>query len=349
MSFFVAFSSFFLSQETKTTKATELTGFQTIQNNSFWKDNDGNPIYSQGGGIFKFGDTYYWYGVRYTGAESYYNNPTKYYNNTTKDVKFVAITAYSSKDLVNWKFEGNIVDTSTALNIDAKEGDAFSSKENLGQATWIGRLGVTYNKNTNKYVLLVQMEFGDANPCVLFIQSDTPTGKFNYANIQKWISGSPTQGTGDQTVFIDDDNSAYLIFSKRKGRDKAFVSKISDEDSLSIEPAVEVASVSNGKIAAGREGNTMFKKKGKYYIATSDLHGWNSSATHIIESDSVQGTYSKEYTLKGTEKDYSHVTQTGFFVTVQGSKEETVIYCGDRWSDFAWNGIGIQSMGSFIL
>jgi hypothetical protein len=34
------------------------------------------------------------------------------------------------------------------------------------------------------------------------------------------------------------------------------------------------------------------------------------------------------------------VTQTGFFVTVKGTKQNTVIYAGDRWADFAWNGIG---------
>ncbi|MFJ4820479.1 hypothetical protein [Streptomyces sp. NPDC088801] len=53
---------------------------------------------------------------------------------------------------------------------------------------------------------------------------------------------------------------------------------------------------------------------------------------------SARGT--GEYTLAGTEMDYSHVTQTGFFVTVKGTKQNTVIFAGDRWADFAWNGIG---------
>ena len=44
--------------------------------------------------------------------------------------------------------------------------------------------------------------------------------------------------------------------------------------------------------------------------------------------------------MPGAESDYGHVTQTGFFYTVKGSKQETVIYCGDRWSDFAGNGNG---------
>jgi hypothetical protein len=46
------------------------------------------------------------------------------------------------------------------------------------------------------------------------------------------------------------------------------------------------------------------------------------------------------YVLAGTERDYSHVTQSGFFVTVPGIATETVVYAGDRWADFAWNGLG---------
>ena len=38
--------------------------------------------------------------------------------------------------------------------------------------------------------------------------------------------------------------------------------------------------------------------------------------------------------------DFCHVTQTGFFITVKGTEDTTVIFCGDRWSDFAGNGIG---------
>ena len=48
-----------------------------IVNDIFWKDTNGNNIYSQGGGIFKFGDTYYWYGVHYQGADTYAANPSK--------------------------------------------------------------------------------------------------------------------------------------------------------------------------------------------------------------------------------------------------------------------------------
>ncbi|MCW6009607.1 carbohydrate-binding protein [Micromonospora sp. CPCC 205371] len=295
--------------------------FQTITNNTFWNDTSGNPIYSQGGGVFKFGDTYYWYGVHYLGAESYRANPTRKYDN---QVSFVSIPVYSSRDLVNWKFENRVATRSTPINNGAT----------LGQAGWVGRLGVSYNENTGKYVLATQAYVGGGHG-VLFLQGDSPTDTFDYAYFQTQVVNSPTTGTGDQTVFTDEDGKDYLIFSNREGRSRAFVSKFRESDSLRIEPGAEI-----GRNSSGREGNAMFKLDGKYYHAASDLHGWNTSVNYVMESSSVQSGYSGEYVLAGTEMDYSHVTQTGFFVTVKGTKQNTVIYAGDRWADFAWNGIG---------
>ena len=320
----------------------------TIQNDEFWHDTDGNPIYSQGGGVFRFGDTWYWYGVRYDGAELYYANPTRLYNN---NVNFESVTAYSSKDLVSWTFENDVATTRTALDIPASKdvsGDYFSRMQTLDDATWLGRLGVVYNENTGKYVLLTQFENADparvTNAGVLFLQGDSPTGEFEYANLQTHVPGvyeNPSkpgwnQGSGDQTVFTDDDGSDYLVFSSRDGRSRTYVARISDTDSLSVETAVEVFR------GAGREGNAMFTMGGRYYIASSDLHGWNTSQTYVIESatDDIQGDYSDMYVMAGTETDYSHVTQSGFFITVPGTETETVIYAGDRWADFAWNGLG---------
>ena len=303
-------------------KAADEGTFQTITNNTFWNDTSGNPIYSQGGGVFKFGDTYYWYGVHYTGAELYRANPTRKYDG---NVSFVSIPVYSSKDLVNWKFENNVATRSTKINNGAT----------LGQAGWVGRLGVSYNENTGKYVLATQAYVGGGHG-VLLLQGDSPTDTFDYGYFQTQITNSPTTGTGDQTVFTDDNGKDYLIFSNREGRSRGFVAKFRESDSLRIEPGVQIRS------GAGREGNAMFKLDGKYYHAASDLHGWNTSVNYVNEStgSNVQGSYSSEYVLAGTEMDYSHVTQTGFFVTVKGTKQNTVLYAGDRWADFAWNGIG---------
>jgi hypothetical protein len=140
--------------------------------------------------------------------------------------------------------------------------------------------------------------------------------------------------TGDQTVFTDTDGTSYLICSSSSGRSNWYVARIRLADSLAIETAVRIGG------GTGREGNCMFKYNGRYYFCSSDLHGWNASHCYVISSTSIQGTYSSESVMTGTDADFCHVSQTGFFVTVTGSSATTVLFCGDRWSDFAGNGLG---------
>ena len=283
---------------------------QTIINDTFWKDTSGNYIYSQGGGVFQFGDTYYWYGVHYSGAETYAANPS----GKNSDTAFKSVTCYSSKDLVNWKFENDVLTPST---------------KDFGWAYWVGRMGVAYCPQSKKYVLVTQY-----NDSILFASCDTPTGNFKVETVQDQIEGVLKQGTGDQTLFVDDDGQAYIICSNKGGRGHQYVSRLRPSDFLYAEKATEVAK------GSGREGNCMFKYKGKYYFCASDLHGWNASHSYYMVSDNLLGPYSGWKVMEGTDEDFSHVTQTGFFYTVKGTKQETVLLCGDRWSDFAGNGIG---------
>ena len=282
----------------------------TITNDCFWKDTSGNYIYSQGGGVFKFGDTYYWYGVHYSGAETYAKNPS----GKNSDTAFKSVTCYSSKDLVNWKFENDVLTTNT---------------KDFGWAYWVGRLGVAYCPQSKRYVLCTQY-----NDSCLFASCDTPTGNFKVERVQDQIEGVLKQGTGDQTVFVDDDGQAYLICSNKGGRGHQYVCRLRPSDFCYAEKAVEVAK------GSGREGNCMFKYKGRYYFCASDLHGWNSSHSYYMSADNIYGPYTSWAVMDGTDMDFSHVTQTGFFYTVKGSKQETVLFCGDRWSDFAGNGLG---------
>lgn len=157
---------------------------QTIVNDTFWKDTNGNNIYSQGGGVFQFGDTYYWYGVHYKGAETYAANPSK----KNSDTGFVSVTCYSSKDLVNWKFENDVLTSST---------------KNFGFAYWFGRLGVAYCPNTKRYVLVAQY-----NESVIYASCDSPTGNFKVENVQDQITDEreklAADMNGDGNINISD-------------------------------------------------------------------------------------------------------------------------------------------------
>lgn len=283
----------------------------TLQNDVFWKDTSGNPIYSQGGGVLKVGSTYYWYGVKYNGAVTYYNNPAHGKNG---DTSFSAITSYSSTDLVHWKFEGNVMTSS-----------------DLGGAGWVGRVGVAHNARTGKYVLISQLNSG-----LVFATSSTPAGHFTRAGTQSSIGNVTTGMSGDQSVFTDDDGNAYLVFSNKSGRSHLYVAPLRSSDFLHVEAATNIYNSSAG----GREGNIMFKHDGTYYFCSSDLHGWNASHTYCITSTKINGPYSSEFVMQGTDADFSHVTQTGLAFQVTGASGSFVMFGGDRWSDFAGNGIG---------
>lgn len=293
-----------------------------IKNDIFWNTKDGQPIYSQGGGIFKFTNPeskkqkYYWYGVHYAEADLYRKNPAITHPNAT----FEAVTCYSSTDLVNWTAEKDVL-TKEELN-------KHSGK------TWVGRLGVAYVKQINKYAMFVQ--HGNK---VLITVSDSPTGGFTWhqeINMQPIIG---TTNTGDQTVFTDEDTGkSYLIYSYGRGRNRIYVSEIGIKDGK-----VNILDCTQVFKGESREGNCMFKYRRKYYMCASNIYGWDSSLAYFLVAADIRGPYkpvNNMQVMKGCEADFAHITQTGFFVTVKGRKEETVIYCGDRWADFAGNGLG---------
>lgn len=295
----------------------------TIHNDVFWNTKDGQPLISQGGGIFKFVDPisgvqkYYWYGMHYREADIYRNNPTA----GIKSAKFQSVTCYSSTDLVNWTFEGDV------LTIE-------ELRKHNADKTWVGRLGVAYVKELKKYAMFVQNGRG-----VLIATSNSPTEPFTWHQHISMKEMIGTDNTGDQTVFTDEDNGkSYLIYSFGKGRNKLYVSEIGVKDDMVN--LLDCKQVFQGE---SREGNCMFKYGGKYYMCASNIYGWDASLPYYLVAKDVRGPYKPEgsmLVMNGSADDYGHVTQTGFFVSVKGSKQETIVYCGDRWADFAGNGNG---------
>lgn len=294
---------------------------QNIKNDVFWNTKAGQPISSQGGGIFKFADPvtgekkYYWYGVHYEEADTYRNNPSVTLPNAT----FQSVSCYSSTDLVNWTFEKDVL---------------TKAETNKTGKTWVGRLGVAYIKELKKYALFVQ--HGNQ---VLITVSDSPTGDFTWHQRINMKSMIGTSNTGDQTVFTDEDTGkSYLIYSYGQGRNKIYVSEIGvKQGKVNL---LDCTQIFKGE---SREGNCMFKYNNKYYMFASNIYGWDASHAYYLVANDIRGPYlptNKMLIMDGASQDYAHVTQTGFFVNVKGSEQETVVYCGDRWANFAGNGLG---------
>jgi hypothetical protein len=174
---------------------------------------------------------------------------------------------------------------------------------------------------------------------VLITVCSTPTGQFTWHQQISMKDMIGTTNTGDQTVFTDEDNGiSYLVYSYGQGRNKIYVSEIGVKDGM-------VNLLDCNKVFQGesREGNCMFKYNGRYYMYASNIYGWDASLAYYLVADNVKGPYlpaNDMQVMDGCSDDYAHVTQTGFFINVKGSKKETVVYCGDRWADFAGNGLG---------
>jgi arabinogalactan endo-1,4-beta-galactosidase len=332
----------------------------TITNNQFTRDVNGDYIYSQGGGIYDFKDTvtgqtkHYWYGVHFKAAEQYASNPTDVIKTTDgrdASLSFESVDAYSSSDLVNWKKEGAVFTKDAANAFPDKLGD-------WQQAGWVSRLGVAHLTNKDGkdvYAMFIQHEVpttknpgkADWDKKVAIATSDSPAGPFaieRRVSSKNW--GNPQDNTGDQTVFTDQDTGkSYLIYSNGSGRAYLYVGEIG----FNNQGQVDVVTYKQIYKGAGMEGDAMFKYNGKYYYTGSALHGWNASSVQYLVADDIWGPYknadgqeNKFSYMDGSTADYSHVTQTGFYYTVKNAdkKDSYVLYCGDRWSNFAGNGAG---------
>jgi hypothetical protein len=59
-----------------------------------WTDQLGQQIQAHGGAITQFKGSYYWYGETYT---------------SSTDSGYKSVNCYTSKDLINWRFRGNVL------------------------------------------------------------------------------------------------------------------------------------------------------------------------------------------------------------------------------------------------
>ena len=100
----------------------ETGNFTTITNGNLWIDSDGNDVQAHGAGFLKVGDT--WYMIGEDRSSSW--NPD--------------VNMYSSKDLVNWKFERKIIENHV-------------THPDLGSKRMIERPKLMYCVKTKQYVV----------------------------------------------------------------------------------------------------------------------------------------------------------------------------------------------------
>ncbi len=308
-----------------------------------WEDTEGVHINAHGGGMTIVGDTYYWFGEHKV-AGGHGNQA------------WVGVGVYSSKDLYNWKNEG------VAL---AVKKDPASL---LIAGSVIERPKVIYNKKTNKYVMWFHHELkGQGYDAALtgVAVSNHVTGPYEYLNSfrihanvwpqnftesqkeharkmskekLKWGEGSGHgvyflrdfevgQMSRDMTLFKDDDNTAYHITASEENG-TLIISKLAD-DYLSL--SNEYIRVFPG---GNNEAPAIFKQKGKYYMITSGLTGWDPNPARSAVANEMLGTWeSLGNPVRGTEaeKKTTFRSQSTYVFPVIG-KKNAFVFMADRWN-----------------
>lgn len=271
-------------------------------------DINGNPINAHGAGILFHNNTYFWYGEIKNGATRKVEY-VKHWECYRTDAS--GVSCYSSKDLINWKYEG----VALAPNMTDSASDIHFSKV-------IERPKVIYNNKTKKFVMWMHVDSEDYRyACAGIAISDSPVGPFKYL---KSIQPNGRMSK-DMTLFKDTDEKAYHIFSSEKNATMHIV-KLSD-DYLSA-----TTDTNRIFIKKFREAPALFKHNNKYYLLTSGCTGWSPNRAMVSETENLMGEWSPLYDpCIGPKSETTFDSQSTFVLPINPSKGE-YLYMGDRWN-----------------
>jgi hypothetical protein len=274
-----------------------------IRNDTVWMDTAGNPISCHDGGISRFGDTFYWYGTSYQG------NPKGLWGRKATGLQ-KAFNCYSSKNLVDWKYEGACFE--------------FPKDGWLAKGT-SHRPNVLYNDTTRKYVLwffcigTTEPEYPAAMLAVAV--ADAPAGPFKFVGQR---NTAEEHGWGqDLGLFKDHDGKGYLVYDD--GHRNIRVDLLA-HDFLSTSGKTTIALKSDPARGKVHEGAALIRYKGKYIAAGSGVEGWNPTDTSYAVADAPLGPY-REMGRMSEQRTWS--SQISNFVYI--AESDNVFAMCDQW------------------
>lgn len=273
---------------------------------AIWKDTDGNPINAHGAGVLYHDGVYYLFGEIKKGRT--WLVPGQSWE--AYRVPAGGVSCYASKDLVHWQYKGVALSAVT------------DSTHDLDTSRVIERPKVVYNKRTGQFVMWMHLDKNDYSYAHAGVAvSDRPEGPYRFIESMR-PNGNHSR---DMTLYKDDDEKAYLVFSSESNQ-TMHVSRLSD-DYLKPTPAVK-------RILIGqkREAPALFKHQNKYYLITSGTTGWSPNPATYAVADSMMGDW-KELgnPCTGPDADSTFHAQGTFVLPVAG-KPNTYIFMADRWN-----------------
>ncbi len=314
----------------------------SIQPGKIWPDNKGNHINAHGGGMLFHEGKYYWFGEHKSEKSS---------------SAWVGVTCYSSEDLINWKHEGIALSVVNDDNSDIVKGCVMerpkviynkktgkfvmwfhlelkgkgysaartavaSSDKVTGPYSYIGSMRVNPGKypfnmpwkirrkklNPNDYKKWWSNEWYKAVEEGLFLKRDLKVG----------------QMARDMTLFVDDDGTAFHIYSSEENL-TLHIAELSQDYLSHTGKYIRLAP------GGHNEAPTIFKQNGTYWMITSGCTGWEPNEARMFSSRSIWGPWKQHPTpFVGEGAKVTFGGQGTFIQQVHGLKD-AYIFMGDIW------------------
>lgn len=363
-------SLIFIFLFTGTTKAQNTTFSGT--NGAVWNDTQNVKIQAHGGQVQKIGAKWWWVGENRNGNRN--------------------ICIYSSDDLYNWKNEGyamRTVDTRSQLDTDpyftALYGNLTTVQKDAVYAgiqsnKVIERPKIIYNKKTNKYILWFHADDSNYGAAAAGVAvSSSITGPYTFIKRSRlhqlpsneygteWYEAIGNRGFArDMNLFVDDDDTAYIVYSSEENR-TMFISRLNaDYTDLDVSQT-PVGLAKNGLDfirlfpGAQREAPAMFKYNKKYYMITSGATGWDANPAQYWVADEIFGEWKNMGDPCISEPNIPYPanltfgTQSTYIIPLDPANGK-FIYMGDRWnssnlsdSRYVWLPMYITPSGNIEL
>lgn len=341
-------------------------------NGAVWNDTQNVMIQAHGGQVQKIGNKWWWVGENRNGNRN--------------------ICIYSSDDLYNWKNEGyamRTVDNRAQLDTDAYftalYGNLTTAQKDavytgIQSNKVIERPKMIYNKKTNKYIIWFHADDSNYGAAAAGVAvSNTITGPYTYIKRSRlhqlpnneygteWYEASGNRGFArDMNLFVDDDDTAYIIYSSEENR-TMFISRLNaDYTDLDVSQT-PVGLAKNGVDfirlfpGAQREAPAMFKYNKKYYMITSGATGWNPNYAQYWMADEIFGEWKNMGDPCISEPGIPYPanltfgTQSTCVIPLDPANGK-FIYMGDRWnannladSRYVWLPMYITPSGTIEL
>jgi beta-glucanase (GH16 family) len=128
----------------------------------------------------------------------------------------------------------------------------------------------------------------------------------------------------DMTLFVDDDGSAWQVYSSRENYDLRIV-RLTDDY---LQPTTEDKLL----FSAHREAPALFKYQNAYYLITSGCTGWAANKATIHKATSLTGPWTQmsHNPMSGPGADSTFGAQSTYIQPVAG-KKDAFIFMADKW------------------